>query len=187
MNIGARISSLRKSKGLSQESLAEVTKISLRTIQRIESDSTTPRLYTLKAIATALDVSIEDFATETVGAPNDDLRLINFSTLSVVVLPVVHIFIVLFASRKQTQQMSLAGKRILSFQILWTIATALLIIIIPMLQFTLTNSRVIGHFPPTIIMVYTALLMINVIFTIHASWRIDKGEDNVFSFIPALF
>ncbi|MEJ0029193.1 MAG: hypothetical protein WDO15_01935 [Bacteroidota bacterium] len=61
------------------------------------------------------------------------------------------IFIVLFASRKRAQQMSLAGKRILSFQILWTIATALLLVIIPMLQFTLTNSRVIGHFPPTFV------------------------------------
>ncbi|MEJ0029194.1 MAG: helix-turn-helix transcriptional regulator [Bacteroidota bacterium] len=56
MTTGARISILRKAKGLSQESLAEITKISLRTIQRIESDSTTPRPYTLKAIATALDV-----------------------------------------------------------------------------------------------------------------------------------
>jgi transcriptional regulator with XRE-family HTH domain len=187
MTPGARISILRKTKGLSQESLAEATKISLRTIQRIESDNTMPRPYTLKAIATALDVSMDEFTGETTGSPNDLLRAMNFSALSVIVLPVAHIFIVLFASRLQAHQMPTAGKRILGFQILWTIITALLLVIIHGLQFTLTNSKMIGHFPPTIIIVYVMLLIVNVIFTIRASYRIDRGERDIFSFIPALF
>ena len=59
-----RISTLRKSKGLSQEVLAEQSGVSLRTIQRMEQGDTVPRGHTLQALATALGVPLEALRTE---------------------------------------------------------------------------------------------------------------------------
>ncbi|MFC7670020.1 helix-turn-helix domain-containing protein [Hymenobacter humi] len=55
----ARILALRKSKGYSQELLAEQSGVSLRTIQRVEQGETVPRGHTMQALATALDVPLE--------------------------------------------------------------------------------------------------------------------------------
>lgn len=59
-----RIATLRKSKGLSQEVLAEQSGVSLRTIQRMEQGDTVPRGHTLQALATALGVPLDALRTE---------------------------------------------------------------------------------------------------------------------------
>jgi transcriptional regulator with XRE-family HTH domain len=56
--IGKRIKEIRNKRGLSQEDLAELSKVNLRTIQRIESNETTPREKTLRLIYDALEVEI---------------------------------------------------------------------------------------------------------------------------------
>jgi transcriptional regulator with XRE-family HTH domain len=56
----ARIVTIRKSKGFSQEVLAEQSGVSLRTIQRVEQGDTVPRGHTLLALAAALQVPLEE-------------------------------------------------------------------------------------------------------------------------------
>lgn len=58
-NFGKIIFDLRQKKGLTQVELAEKCKLSLRTIQRIESDEVNPRSHTLKTILTVLDYDFE--------------------------------------------------------------------------------------------------------------------------------
>jgi transcriptional regulator with XRE-family HTH domain len=55
----ARILAIRKSKGFSQELLAEQSGVSLRTIQRVEQGETVPRGHTIQALATALEVPLD--------------------------------------------------------------------------------------------------------------------------------
>jgi len=55
-NFGKRISELRKAKGLTHEELAEQSKISVRTLQRIESGVVTQRAYTIRVIYAVLKV-----------------------------------------------------------------------------------------------------------------------------------
>src|SRR5690606_16217596 len=57
--IGTKISDIRKSKGLTQEQLAELSKINLRTIQRIENNENEPRGTTLQLICDALEINSE--------------------------------------------------------------------------------------------------------------------------------
>lgn len=57
--IGNKISDIRKSKGLTQEQLAELSKINLRTIQRIENNENDPRGTTLQLICDALEINSE--------------------------------------------------------------------------------------------------------------------------------
>jgi transcriptional regulator with XRE-family HTH domain len=51
----------RIAKGYTQKELAELTNISIRSIQRIENASLLPRSYTLKTIAEALDLPFSAF------------------------------------------------------------------------------------------------------------------------------
>jgi len=57
--LGKKITELRKQKGLTQEELVERCNVTVRTIQRIESGETTPRIYTIKTILNALDLDYE--------------------------------------------------------------------------------------------------------------------------------
>ena len=59
-----RIQTIRKSKGFSQELLAEESGVSLRTIQRVEQGATVPRGHTMQALAAALGVALDDFRAE---------------------------------------------------------------------------------------------------------------------------
>jgi transcriptional regulator with XRE-family HTH domain len=50
MHVGQKIKEARKTKGFSQEELAERAKINLRTVQRIETNESEPRGTTLNLI-----------------------------------------------------------------------------------------------------------------------------------------
>lgn len=58
--IAKRITETRKTKGLTQEELAEQSKINLRTIQRIENSESEPRGTTLKLICNVLEIDLQD-------------------------------------------------------------------------------------------------------------------------------
>jgi len=61
--LGKKILELRQSKGLTQGELAENCKLSLRTVQRIESAEVTPRSYTIKVILSSLDYDLNNLST----------------------------------------------------------------------------------------------------------------------------
>lgn len=63
--IGNKILEVRKSKGFTQEKLAELSKVNLRTIQRIENNESKPRGKTLTLICEALEIN-NDFFTKKV-------------------------------------------------------------------------------------------------------------------------
>lgn len=58
--VGERIRSLRRQKGLTQEKLAEVTKIEARSIVDIEAGKRNPTLKTLTKIARALGIKVKN-------------------------------------------------------------------------------------------------------------------------------
>lgn len=61
MNLLAKkISETRKAKGLTQEELADKAKLSLRTIQRIESSKNEPRGTTLNLICEVLEINLKE-------------------------------------------------------------------------------------------------------------------------------
>jgi len=62
--IGNKISESRKLKGLTQEELADLSKVNLRTIQRIENNENEPRGNTLNLICNALDLDLKDLLKE---------------------------------------------------------------------------------------------------------------------------
>ena len=60
-SVGQNIKMLRKEKNISQDKLSKLADISLNTVVKLELDqSPNPTLDTLKKIAKALDVTIDD-------------------------------------------------------------------------------------------------------------------------------
>ncbi|HEY5591275.1 MAG TPA: helix-turn-helix transcriptional regulator [Paludibacter sp.] len=58
--LSKRIKELRLKRGMSQDQLADVSGLSLRTIQRVESGQNIPRGYTLSRLASVLQVTTEE-------------------------------------------------------------------------------------------------------------------------------
>jgi transcriptional regulator with XRE-family HTH domain len=82
----------RKSKNLTQEQLAELSKVNLRTIQRIENNKNTPRGYTLKLICDTLEIEIPNSESKIVDfKPNKLELIINYCFLAIVNLTLMAI------------------------------------------------------------------------------------------------
>lgn len=148
MSLNNQVSEQRKKKGLTQEELASLTKVTVRTIQRIESGESRPRSFTLKAISTALDIPFETFLEEKIlpepraeSRPNSAgeldaadhfLRLFCLSCFCYLVLPYVHFLIPARLLKGQSMLPSAVEKlarKIIRGQIQWTIGLHLFLLL----------------------------------------------------------
>jgi transcriptional regulator with XRE-family HTH domain len=149
----ARIVALRKSRGWSQEALAEQSGVSLRTIQRVEQGDTVPRGHTVQALAAALGVTLDALqeppVTAAVVAPiappaaeahpaatlpsdPDFLQLLNLSALSFLVLPLLNLVVPWWlwrTRRRRFAHVAEVGRRILGFQVLWQVGSFFLFLL----------------------------------------------------------
>jgi transcriptional regulator with XRE-family HTH domain len=140
------ISQTRKKRGLTQEELAELTHLTVRTIQRIENGKTTPRSYTLKTIISVLNISLDDLQVSHCDVPDLDiftttmnggkakynLRLVFLSCFCYLVLPFVH-FVVphyLLSRMKGLPPEVLAyAREVVRGQIYWLLALHLILLL----------------------------------------------------------
>ena len=82
-SLAKRLKELRNLRGMSQEFLAEESRVSLRTIQRIENEESVPTGETIKRIAVALDVAMNELVESKSIAETNDIKgtLIFFKKL----------------------------------------------------------------------------------------------------------
>lgn len=124
-NIAIKVKDLRIRKGYSQEYLAEESKLSLRTIQRIESGESVPRGDTLIKLTKALGVTPDDLLDWTKMEDNGYLKLLNFSALTgVFIHPILGIIIPLAMWTLKKDKVNLVddyGRKLINFQITWTL------------------------------------------------------------------
>ncbi len=135
MALHHRIVSARQQKGFTQEELADLSGLSVRTIQRIESGESHPRSYTLRVIANALGRHYEDLVKVETPAPvvadqqiasNDRhfLQLFNLSCFSYFIIPWVHFMIPNYLLKKQNslqKETVELSRKLLRQQIYWTV------------------------------------------------------------------
>jgi transcriptional regulator with XRE-family HTH domain len=184
--ISDQIRSLRKAKGLSQEALAEKAKINLRTLQRIETGNVVPRGETLRLLAQALDVSVEDFSAAIGESPvvlQEDtgfLKLMNLSALTFWIFPFGNVIVPLvlwILKRKTVTGVHDLGKRILNFQITWSL-------IIYGLTFVSMFSMISGTFfinPFLVVTVIFALAIGNTIYIFSNGRKIVEGDGDLYT------
>jgi len=82
---------VRKSRGLTQEDLAELSKMNLRTIQRIENNECIPRGKTLSSLSQALEIKMDDFK----GVLTPDKRRTDEKLLRIAFLVIINILLMM--------------------------------------------------------------------------------------------
>ncbi len=138
MTLGAKLKARRLKLGLSQKDLAEKTNVSQRTIQRIEKDQNSPRGYTLRILAEALETDPVVMAqTEEAEAdPIKRMLFINLSVLSFLVIPFGNLIFPTLAWSKFSyyQEVDEVGRRIINGQLTWALVAYPLLALAPFID-----------------------------------------------------
>lgn len=90
--IGKTILETRKVKGITQEELADLAKVNLRTIQRLENNKNIPRGKTLQLVCDVLEISPNDFTFEKTKFKLDIEKTFNvffFVTINIVLVTII--------------------------------------------------------------------------------------------------
>jgi len=129
----------RINSGLSQEKLAEIAGISVRTIQRLEGGDTEPRGDTVIRLSKALEISPEDLLQYKKQEDRSYLKAICISSLSFLFFPILGIlipFIIWIVKKEKVKDLNLIGKQVINFQITWNIMLFLGLIIYSLWYFS---------------------------------------------------
>ncbi|GAB2531032.1 helix-turn-helix domain-containing protein [Spirosoma aerophilum] len=179
--LAENIESLRKSKGNTQEALADQSSINLRTLQRIEAGQTEPRGNTLRLIAQALETPLEELLDFTKATDPDFLQLMNLATLSFWVKPLGNLFLSLIfwvINRDRIQVSYELGRRISNFQINWCFITNGFLSIWVFSLFS--HSRFVLS-PFIILPIILVLYLANSIIISMATWPLKRNRKTVYS------
>ena len=186
-HIGQLIRETRERKGLTIEDLAENASVSAKTIQRLETGKTGGRAFTLKSIAHALDIPLEmltDFHTtkeslETVPASKniDFLKKMNLSALVVLILPLTNLIIptILFSRAKKDAVIKEIGSKILSFHLIWLIATSVALLIAPFAR-RLFHITLVTEFG-SILFTYVLFWLINIFVILRIGYQLNEKRE----------
>ena len=178
----SQLKKIREEKNLTQEELAEKSGLSVRTIQRIEA-GTEPKGYTLKTLASTLDISEKDLLisnnltgeieveepiliTEKEEIFNSGLiKMINLSSLPFAWFPIANflppLLIMIFAKEK-----SPIVKQIISLQIFLAIISPIIFLIVAFLK--------LGS--ASVMITLVGLTLINVFLILRNAYEIDKKQ-----------
>jgi uncharacterized Tic20 family protein len=130
ISIAKKIVHYRKQKGMTQEALAEITGLNVRTVQRIEAGEVDPRLYTLKSIADALQVNLEELLPEPTQHELNQLAVLHITPIGFFLFPVIGNvllpFIFWMMKREEINGINKHGKDILNGQLTYSILMSLL-------------------------------------------------------------
>ncbi|WP_282086241.1 helix-turn-helix domain-containing protein [Aquimarina algiphila] len=160
----------REKLNLTQEELAEKSRISVRTIQRIEAGA---RLkgHTLNAISEALNISKEELVKEKSEETLDLklVKLINLSSLPFVAIPFANILVPAAIIYFKKEYNSLT-KQIISVQIMWTIVSGTLFLLSPFFNRVFT-SEIRLTLPVLIVSI-----LLNIIIILINAIGLDKNK-----------
>ena len=166
IELAQRIKTLRNRKGFSQEELSEKAGLSLRTIQRIENGETEPRGDSLKRLALAFDVPLDEIVDWTIQEDNGFVSSLNLSALSFIIFPLLGILVplIIWISKKdKIKKVNEVAKDLLNFQITWTMIFFVGFIGVSLNFFSSMDIQ--GDVSPSMISAHmTSRLMINLVF-----------------------
>ncbi|MDP9956122.1 transcriptional regulator with XRE-family HTH domain [Epilithonimonas hungarica] len=177
----SELKKIREEKNLTQEELAEKSGLSVRTIQRIEA-GTEPKGYTLKTLASSLDVSesdllipnipiepsIEEPILETEDEPIENLgliKIINLSSLPLCWFPIANFLpplLVMLISKHRSPII----KQIISLQVILAIIAPIIFFLVAFLK--LGNGSVM--------VTMISLTLANVYIILRNAYELDKKQ-----------
>jgi len=178
----SKVRIIRERLGYTQSYLAEQTNLSIRTIHRVESGQTVPKGHTLKVLAEALGIDKNELLKqEPILKPLSQkeelkLKLINLSALCFIGIPFGNIFIPMLIWKKNKKHPFVddIGRKIISFQIIWTLCSSLLLIISPFFQHLFFENINL------ILILGLLAVCINVCFILKIAFAFMRQEYDVF-------
>ena len=159
------IKNLREKSGYTQSELAKKTGLSLRTIQRLESNNKEPKGHSLTMLSDVFDIEPSELKVQfqsiqqTKKSESTSIRLINLSVLALLCIPFGNIIlpVILWRKKRKSKLVDEIGRRIINFQILWTVTLSILLCISPFININLFPDT------PLILIVLFSALAINII------------------------
>lgn len=169
MGISEKIVSLRKAKGLTQQVLAEKTNLSLSTIKRIENGKANPRLHTLHVLSEILH---SDLTTH--HDTQNERKRVEFLMLFSMFLIFVPPLSIFFLWRNRSENNEIIDN-MLSTQIRSFILFIFLVLLTPIISYTLTGQKMYGQLNIPLLL-YLGLIIINM-FKTYALYNRVKTND----------
>ena len=176
-NIGQKIKDIRKQKGLSQEELAELAKVNLRTIQRLENSENEPRGKTLHLICDVLEVNVEDILDYGKQDDKGYLVIFHLSVLAFLAIPLGNIILplILWLNKKdKIIGLQSTGANLLNFQIIWTVLSFLTI-----MSFAYFKIMHYGYHE-YMMFSFVLLYILNVILPLFFAYKTHKNQSKPF-------
>ncbi|RRJ90576.1 helix-turn-helix domain-containing protein [Paenimyroides tangerinum] len=185
--IGIKISQIRNQKALSQEQLAELSKVNVRTIQRIENNETTPRGATLKLLCDALEITPDEIVNFDKIQDNSFIVWLHLSVLLGYVLPLGNIIVPLILwikNRNKIDCVDSQGKNIINFQIIFSIILFVIILFSISTILIFSKATDILFYYQFGFLLTMLLPILNFIYPIINAIRISKGT--IRNFYPTI-
>ncbi|MGS2764804.1 helix-turn-helix domain-containing protein [Sinomicrobium sp. M5D2P9] len=192
----------RLSRHLTQQELAVRSGVSIRTIQRLENNDTNGSPFVLKSLCKALKIPEDAFTNnnENFNSRNtqiDDnsltsikqLKYINLSSLVALIIPFSNLIvpaILYFVFRKYLSHKNdkKAALKIISFQIMWSALTLVLMVFISLfVQLVFGTSEIMEV--PIFIWIYLVFISLLLVITFSIAARLNQSKD-ILSFSPNL-
>ena len=173
---------------LTQEELSKESGISIRTIQRIEKGLTTGSSHTIKTLAKTLDIESDHMIVsdltqnDEIADELDKVKLMNLSVLSLIFIPFGNLILptIIFLRNRKLSRVNTLGRKIISLQILNTLAMLFLSIILYVII-----GRGSELIPLPFSFCYVLYALISSIIVIYTATVINAHKE-VLKFVPSL-
>ncbi|ETN94411.1 helix-turn-helix domain-containing protein [Zhouia amylolytica] len=132
-NLSEKVKFYRARKGFSQEQLSEESKLSLRTIQRIEKGESSPKGDTLLKLTIALGITPDDLLCLEKVKDTGYLSLMHLGALGFLYNPALGVLVPLILwllKRDKIRLVDSTGKNLVNFQLTWLLATTIYLVVI---------------------------------------------------------
>lgn len=169
MTLSTKIVLARRKKGYTQEVLAEMSNLSLSTIQRIEKGKISPRAYTIKTLSEVLELEAIEIQFSTNNNSNlekeeNNVFKITFYAIILVFIPLINSIIPynIWSKNRKSAIINTFGKKVFLFQTVSSISLIILLFLVPMLSYTFTGQKAYGQLNLPLL-VYLLFILTNII------------------------
>lgn len=177
--LSQKITTLRQSKGWSQELLAENAGINLRTLQRIENGHSSPRGDTLRRLSKALETELEVLFDASLTDDLGTLRLLHLSVMSFPIVPLGNLIfpaILWITRRDKVKYLYEHGQNLLSFQVLITLLWNGLLFLTLYMRYVVAENRYSGQ----LLIALFILGLSNLLYPLVVSWLVSKQPKRMY-------
>lgn len=172
------IKNYREKLGVTQADLAQQTGLSLRTIQRLETSNKVPKGHTLTVLSAAFSLETSTLQNEFQNLDHSkssdtlSIKFINLSALACVGIPFGNIIlpVILWNKKRHSKVVDEVGRKIINFQILWSIMLCISMSISPFLNLYLLPSK------PLIFIVLALAFLLNFIVIGFTATSINRNN-----------